>query len=51
LTARPGAGTANAPLARYDDSVLFAIATPMKPRAFRFDAAAPVPPATANKGH
>ena len=31
-------GLATAPLARYDDSVLYAIATPMKPRAFRFDA-------------
>jgi len=38
------AGTPNAPLARYDESVLYAIATPMKPRAFRFDAAAPVAP-------
>jgi hypothetical protein len=39
------AGTASAPLARYDDTVLFAIATPMKPKAFRFDAAAPMPAA------
>ncbi len=39
------AGTANAPLARYDDTVLFAIATPMKPRGFRFDAVTPAPTA------
>jgi hypothetical protein len=31
-------GLATAPLARYDDSVLYAVATPMKPRAFRFEA-------------
>jgi hypothetical protein len=37
------AGTSNAPLARYDESVLYAIATPMKPRAFRFDAVTPAP--------
>jgi hypothetical protein len=37
------AGTASAPLAHYDDSVLFAIATPMKPKGFRFDAVTPAP--------
>jgi len=35
------AGTASAPRVRYDESVLYAVARPMKPRAFRFDAAAP----------
>jgi len=38
------AGTASAPRARYDESVLYAVARPMKPRAFRFDVQ---PPATA----
>jgi hypothetical protein len=33
----PGAGRGDAPRARYDDTVLYAVATPMKPRAFRFD--------------
>jgi hypothetical protein len=31
------AGTQQGPRARYDESVLFAIATPLKPRGFRFD--------------
>jgi hypothetical protein len=31
------AGRGDPPRARYDDTVLYAIATPMKPRAFRFD--------------
>jgi hypothetical protein len=34
-------GLGAAPLARYDETVLYAIATPMKPRAFRFDATTP----------
>lgn len=33
------AGSASPPRGRYDESVLFAIAAPMKPRGFRFDAA------------
>jgi hypothetical protein len=32
-------GTGSPPRARYDESVLYAIATPMRPRAFRFDPA------------
>jgi hypothetical protein len=39
-----GANTNSAPLARYDETVLYAIATPMKPRAFRFEAAQPFTP-------
>ena len=34
-------GLGAAPLARYDETVLYAVATPMKPRAFRFDATTP----------
>ncbi len=33
------AGTASAPRGRYDETVLYAIASPLPPRAFRFDAA------------
>jgi hypothetical protein len=33
------AGTASPPLARYEETVLYAIAAPLKPRGFRFDAA------------
>jgi hypothetical protein len=32
------AGTSRPPLARYDETVLYAVAAPMHPRAFRFDA-------------
>ena len=38
------AGQSAAPLSRYDESVLYAIANPLKPRAFRFDAASPTTP-------
>jgi hypothetical protein len=34
---------ANAPLAHYDETVLYAVASPMKPRAFRFEAVTPAP--------
>jgi hypothetical protein len=37
-------GTPNPPRGQYDESVLYAIATPLKPRAFRFDPSTPVPP-------
>jgi hypothetical protein len=39
-------GGASPPRARYDESVLYAVATPLRPRGFRFDAAtaAPAPP-------
>jgi hypothetical protein len=43
------AGLASPPRARYEESVLYAIATPMKPRAFRFDAQAPAPAPQAKK--
>ena len=32
------AGTSEAPRSRYDESVLYAVATPLRPRAFRFEA-------------
>jgi hypothetical protein len=31
------AGTASPPRGRYEESVLYAVATPLRPRAFRFD--------------
>jgi hypothetical protein len=37
------AGTADPPRAFYDETTLYAMATPLKPRGFRFDAMAPVP--------
>ena len=40
------AGGSTPPRARYDETVLYAVATPLQPRGFRFDAATPyVPPA------
>lgn len=33
------AGTASAPRGRYDETVLYAVATPLRPRGFRFDPA------------
>jgi hypothetical protein len=42
-------GTTSPPRARYDESVLYAIATPLRPRAFRFDPATLV--AQGSKGH
>ncbi len=36
------AGTGRSPRARYDESVLYAIAAPLQPRAFHFDATSPV---------
>lgn len=38
------AGTADAPRARGEDTVLFAMGKPMVPRGFRFESAHPVPP-------
>jgi hypothetical protein len=38
------AGGSSPPRARYDETVLYAIATPLQPRGFRFDAATVVPP-------
>jgi hypothetical protein len=40
------AGTSAAPVSRYDDTVLWAIAQPLAPRGFRFDAQAQVAAAT-----
>jgi hypothetical protein len=37
-------GTASPLRARYDQSVLYAIAAPLRPRGFRFEATTPVPP-------
>ncbi len=42
-------GTASPPRARYDESILYAIATPLRPRGFRFDPATLV--AQSSKGH
>jgi hypothetical protein len=36
------AGTAQPPRARYDESVLYAVGSPLHPKGFRFDASAPV---------
>jgi hypothetical protein len=36
------AGTPSPPRARYDESVLYAVGTPLHPNGFRFDASAPV---------
>jgi hypothetical protein len=36
------AGTASAPRAAYDESVLYALGSPLKPSGFRFDASTPV---------
>ena len=36
------AGTPNAPRAGYDESVLYAVGTPLRPNGFRFDASTPV---------
>jgi hypothetical protein len=36
------AGTGASPRARYDESVLYAIGVPMRPRGFRFDPATAV---------
>ena len=36
------AGTASPPRARYDESVLYAIGSPLHPSGFRFDASTPV---------
>ena len=36
------AGTAQSPRARYDESVLYAVGTPLRPKGFRFDASSPV---------
>jgi hypothetical protein len=38
------AGTTDPPLARYDESVLYALGAPLRPRGFRFDPKNPVPP-------
>jgi hypothetical protein len=43
------AGTARPPLARYDESVLYALGAPLHPRGFRFDAKTPVVPASTRK--
>ncbi len=43
------AGTAAQPRARYDQSVLYAIATPMKPRGFRFEPRVPLAQAAPHK--
>lgn len=43
------AGTASPPLARYDESVLYAIASPLRPRGFRFDPATLVAQVVKNK--
>ena len=43
------AATADAPRARSEDTVLFAMAKPMVPRGFRFEAAQPVAPPPAKK--
>ena len=40
------AGTPHPPLARYDETVLYALGAPLHPRGFRFDAKNPVPPPT-----
>jgi hypothetical protein len=36
-------GTAQPPRVRYDESVLYAVGSPLHPKGFRFDASAPVP--------
>ncbi len=36
------AGTSNPPRARYDESVLYAVGSPLRPNGFRFDASTPV---------
>jgi hypothetical protein len=36
-------GTPQPPRARYDESVLYAVGSPLHPKGFRFDASAPVP--------
>jgi hypothetical protein len=43
------AGTANAPRARYDETVLYAVGTALRPNGFRFDASTPVVTAKANR--
>jgi hypothetical protein len=43
------AGTSSPPRARYDESVLYAIGTPLHPNGFRFDASNPVAQATKTK--
>ena len=40
-------GTAQPPRARYDESVLYAVGSPLHPKGFRFDASSPVPVAKA----
>jgi hypothetical protein len=43
------AGTANPPRGSYDESVLYAIATPLRPRGFRFEASTPFVPGAASR--
>ncbi|HTB77736.1 MAG TPA: hypothetical protein VK762_31040 [Polyangiaceae bacterium] len=43
------AGTADPPRARYDESVLYALGSPLHPSGFRFDASTPVPAAKASR--
>jgi hypothetical protein len=43
------AGTSDPPRARYDESVLYALGSPLHPSGFRFDASTPVPAAKASR--
>ncbi len=42
-------GTPSAPRGSYEESVVYAVATPLRPRAFRFDAQSPYPQSAASR--